>query len=153
MPHTRCEPGPWLCAKSRSHQTRLTAAADENRTCTGAIGLRQLWTGTGSVRVRRRGTCGVPPASYPNEPRRDAGHVRAQALLDRPPPHWRAEESLDGAMHVASPHRFFPLRKDTEYRLQHPVVPTVPGPDWRNRLLGGAAIGAIFGTRMLEATI
>jgi hypothetical protein len=56
-------------------------------------------------------------------------------------------------VHVARAHRLFPLREDTEHRLQHPVVPAVPGPDRRNRLLGGAAIGAIFGTGMLDATI
>ncbi len=56
-------------------------------------------------------------------------------------------------MHVASPHRLFPLREDTDDRLQHPVVPPVPEPDWRSRLLGGAAIGAIFGAGTLDAII
>jgi hypothetical protein len=56
-------------------------------------------------------------------------------------------------MHVANPHRLCPLRKDTEDRLQHPVVPAVPGPDRRNCLLGDAAIGAIPGARKLDATI
>ena len=56
-------------------------------------------------------------------------------------------------MHVASPHRLCPLRKDTEDRRQLPVVPAVPGPDRRNRLLGDVAIGAISGARSLDAAI
>jgi hypothetical protein len=115
--------------------------------------LRPPSTGTGRAGVGRRGARGVPTASHPNEPRRDAGDVRAQALLDRPPPHWLAEESLDGAVHIASLHRLSPLRKDSEDRLQHPVVPAVPGPDRRKRLLGGAVIGAIFGARRLDAAV
>jgi len=50
-------------------------------------------------------------------------------------------------------HRLFPLGEDTEDRLQDPVVSPVPGPDWRTRLLGGAAVGAIFGTGTLDAII
>ncbi len=56
-------------------------------------------------------------------------------------------------MHVASPHRLSPLHKDTDDRLQHPVVPAMPGSDRRNRLLGDAAIRAISGARRLDAAI
>jgi len=56
-------------------------------------------------------------------------------------------------MDVANQHRLSPLLNDMEHRLQHPVVPAVLGPDRRNCLLGGAAIGAIFGARKLDAAI
>ena len=56
-------------------------------------------------------------------------------------------------MHVASPHRLFPLREDTEDRLQYPVVSPVPRPDWRAHPLGGAAVRTILGTGTLDAII
>ena len=117
------------------------------------VGLHPLVRPSGGASVGRRRAYGVPSASHPNKAWRVAGHIRAQALLDRPPPHWLAEQSLDGAVHIASPHRLFPLREDTDDRLQHPVVPGVPGPDWRTLWLASAAVRAIFGTGTLGTTI
>jgi hypothetical protein len=56
-------------------------------------------------------------------------------------------------MHVTCPHRFSPIREDTDDGLQHPVLPAVPEPDRRARPRGAAAVRANFGTGTLDAII
>ena len=56
-------------------------------------------------------------------------------------------------MHVTRPHRLSPHLEDADDSLQDPIVPAMPGPDWRTRLLGDAAVGAIFGADTLDAII
>lgn len=141
-----------LLAKQASNRPpRSRAQSNEIRAGPRKVAARPLSTRTGSS-VGRRDAHGVPTAGHPSEPWRDAGRVRARAVLDRPPPHRLAEEGLDGVERVTSPHRLLPDRKDTGDCLRHPVVPAVPVPDRRARPVGPAS-SAIFGTCTLEAII
>jgi hypothetical protein len=107
------------------------------------VGLRPLLPGSGSASVGRRWAYGVPTASHPNEAWRGSDDIRAQALLDRPPPHRLAEKNLNGAVHLARPHRLALIPKHTDHRVQDPVVSAVQGRERRTPLLGVATTRAI----------
>jgi hypothetical protein len=47
-------------------------------------------------------------------------------------------------VHVAGPHRLSPIREHTDDGVQDPVLPAMPGPDWRTRLPDVAAVNVIL---------
>lgn len=140
-------------APSERTGSLIAPVSDEQRACCVIVGLRLLLPGSGGASFGRTDARGVPTPSYPNEPWRDAGHIRAQALLDRPPTDRLAEKSLNCAVDVARSHRLTPIREHVDDRVQNPVMPAVSKSDRRTRLRGVAATRAIVAPHGVRARV